>query len=118
MSDPKDLSYILIPGAGGMAWYWHRVVALLEQAQREAIAVDLPGDDESAGLDDYAEIVVREIGQRTNVTLVAQSLGAFTAAVACERISVFRQCNGSRPRRDGWGLVGQHGRHKGTDSGR
>jgi len=32
--------------------------------------------------------VVREIGQRTNVTLVAQSLGAFTAAVACERISV------------------------------
>jgi pimeloyl-ACP methyl ester carboxylesterase len=88
MIDPENPSYILIPGAGGMAWYWHRVVALLEQAQREAIAVDLPGDDESAGLDDYAEIVVREIGQRTNVTLVAQSLGAFTAAVACERISV------------------------------
>ena len=88
MIDPENPSYILIPGAGGMAWYWHRVVALLEQARREAIAVDLPGDDESAGLDDYAEIVVREIGQRTNVTLVAQSLGAFTAAVVCERISV------------------------------
>ena len=43
-----------------------------------AHVIDLPGDDESAGLDDYAEIVVREIGQRTNVTLVAQSLGAFT----------------------------------------
>jgi pimeloyl-ACP methyl ester carboxylesterase len=52
MSAPENPSYILIPGAGGMAWYWHRVVALLEQAQREAIAVDLPGDDESAGLDD------------------------------------------------------------------
>ena len=88
MIDPENPSYILIPGAGGMAWYWHRVVALLEQARREVIAVDLPGDDESAGLDDYAEIVVREIGQRTNVTLVAQSLGAFTAAVVCERISV------------------------------
>jgi pimeloyl-ACP methyl ester carboxylesterase len=88
MIDVENPSYILIPGAGGMAWYWHRVVALLELAQREAIAVDLPGDDESAGLDDYAEIVVREIGQRTNVTLVAQSLGAFTAAVVCERISV------------------------------
>ena len=87
MIDPENPSYILIPGAGGMAWYWHRVVALLEQAQREAIAVDLPGDDESAGLDDYAEIVVREIGQRTNVTLVAQSLGAFTAAVVCEYLS-------------------------------
>jgi hypothetical protein len=66
MNDPESPSYILIPGAGGMAWYWHRVVGLLEQAQREAIAVDLPGDDESAGLDDYAEIVVREIGQRTS----------------------------------------------------
>jgi pimeloyl-ACP methyl ester carboxylesterase len=88
MNDPESPSYILIPGAGGMAWYWHRVVGLLEQAQREAIAVDLPGDDESAGLDDYAEIAVREIGQRTNVILVAQSLGAFTAAVVCERVSV------------------------------
>ena len=88
MSYLESPSYILIPGAGGMAWYWHRVVALLEQAQCEAIAVDLPGDDESAGLDDYAEIVVREIGQRTNSTLVAQSLGAFTAAVVCDRVSV------------------------------
>jgi len=88
MSDPQSPSYVLIPGAGGMAWYWHRVVPLLEQAQREAITVDLPGDDESAGLDQYAEIVVREIGQRTNVALVAQSLGAFTAAVVCDRISV------------------------------
>ena len=88
MSNLESPSYILIPGAGGMAWYWHRVVGLLEQAQREAIAVDLPGDDESAGLDDYAEVVLREIGQRINLILVAQSLGAFTAAVVCERVSV------------------------------
>ena len=88
MSYLESPSYILIPGAGGMAWYWHRLVGLLEQAQREAIAVDLPGDDESAGLDDYAEVVLREIGQRINLILVAQSLGAFTAAVVCERVSV------------------------------
>jgi pimeloyl-ACP methyl ester carboxylesterase len=71
-----------------MAWYWHRVVGLLEQVQREATAIDLSGDDESAGLEEYAEIVVREIGQRTNITLVAQSLGAFTAAVVCQRVPV------------------------------
>jgi hypothetical protein len=74
MNDPESPSYILIPGAGGMAWYWHRVVGLLEQAQREAIAVNLPGDDESAGLDDYAEIAVRKIGQQQ--TSFSQSLGA------------------------------------------
>ena len=32
MNEPENPTYILIPGAGGMAWYWHRVVALLEQA--------------------------------------------------------------------------------------
>ena len=71
-----------------MAWYWHRAARLLEQAQRKAIAVDLPGDDENAGLCDYADLVVREIGQKTNVILVAQSLGAFTAAVVCQLVPV------------------------------
>jgi pimeloyl-ACP methyl ester carboxylesterase len=68
-----------------MAWYWHRVSPLLEQAHHEAIAVDLPGDDESAGLNDYAEIAVRAIGNQSNVILVAQSLGGFTAPLVCAR---------------------------------
>ncbi|HYS07166.1 MAG TPA: hypothetical protein VEP66_00420 [Myxococcales bacterium] len=25
-------AFILIPGAGGVAWYWHRLVPLLERA--------------------------------------------------------------------------------------
>jgi pimeloyl-ACP methyl ester carboxylesterase len=84
----EPASFILIPGAGGMAWYWHRVVGLLERAHREAIAVELPGDDNTAGLGDYADIVVRAIGQRTNVILVAQSLGGFTAPLVCERTAI------------------------------
>lgn len=52
MAEP---SFILVPGAGGMAWYWHRIVALLEQAGCEAIAVDLPADDSSKGPRDYAD---------------------------------------------------------------
>jgi pimeloyl-ACP methyl ester carboxylesterase len=80
-------SFVLIPGAGGVAWYWHRVVPLLEEAEHEAIAVDLPGDDEHAGLTTCADRVVEAIGDR-RVILVAQSLGAFTAAMVCERIDV------------------------------
>lgn len=76
-------SFILVPGAGGMAWYWHRVVPLLEQAGCEAIAVDLPADDSSKGLDDYRDIVVQAIGSRSSVILVAQSLGGFTAPLVC-----------------------------------
>jgi hypothetical protein len=33
--------FVLVPGAGGMAWYWHRVVPLLGSAGHQAIAVDL-----------------------------------------------------------------------------
>jgi hypothetical protein len=53
--------------------------AVLEGAGFETIAVDLPGDDKQAGLDAYADLVVRAIGRRTNAVLVAQSLGGFTA---------------------------------------
>jgi pimeloyl-ACP methyl ester carboxylesterase len=81
-------SFVLVPGAGGMAWYWHQVAPLLEQKRNEVIAVDLPGDDEKMGLNDYAEIVVRAIGDRSDVVLVAQSLGGFTAPLVCVRASV------------------------------
>ena len=85
MAEP---SFILIPGAGGMAWYWHRVVPLLERAGCEAIAVDLPADDPSKGLDDYAAIVIRAIGRRPDVILVAQSLAGFTAPLVCAQDAV------------------------------
>jgi pimeloyl-ACP methyl ester carboxylesterase len=79
---------VLVPGAGGTAWYWHRVVPLLEEAGHEAIAVDLPGDDERAGLATYADRVVDAIGSRSGVVLVAQSLGGFTAPLVCNRVKV------------------------------
>jgi pimeloyl-ACP methyl ester carboxylesterase len=82
------ISFVLVPGAGGMAWYWHRVSPLLEQKHNEVIAVDLPGDNEKMGLNDYAEIVVRTIGNRSNVVLVAHSLGGFTAPLVCAQASV------------------------------
>lgn len=75
-------SFVLIPGAGGTAWYWHRVVPLLRQAGHEAVAVDLPGDDQAAGLPQYARLVADAIDDRRNVVLVAQSLGGFTAPLA------------------------------------
>ena len=81
-------TFVLIPGAGGVAWYWHRVVRLLEGAQHEAIAIDLPGDDERAGLSAYANRVVESMGKGDDAVVVAQSLGGFTAPLVCERVSV------------------------------
>lgn len=67
---------------------WSRVARLLAEAGHEAIAVDLPGDDETAGLSRYAELVVDAIGSRSDVVLVAGSLGGFTAPLVCERVPV------------------------------
>jgi pimeloyl-ACP methyl ester carboxylesterase len=78
-------TFVLIPGAGGAAWYWHRVAQLLEQAGHEPLAVDLPGDDPRAGLHAYADRVIASIEKRSDVTIVAQSMGAFTAALVCAR---------------------------------
>ncbi len=80
-------TFILIPGAGGAAWYWSRVAERLRAAGHEAIAVDLPGDDEDADLNAYAQLVVDAVGDRDDVGLVAQSLGGFTAAAALERVA-------------------------------
>ena len=83
-------TFVLIPGAGGVAWYWHRVAPLLEDARHEAIPVDLPGDDESAGLAEYTRLVLDAVGDRDGVVLVAQSLGAFTAAPVAARTELER----------------------------
>jgi hypothetical protein len=79
-------TFVLVPGAGGEAWYWHRVVPLLTAAGHEAIAVDLPGDDEAAGLPRYRDLVIAAIGTRREVVLVAQSLGGFTAPLVADRV--------------------------------
>ena len=83
-------SFVLVPGAGGMAWYWHRVVPLIRAAGHEPIAVDLPGDDGQAGLAAYADIIIRAFGERSDVVLVAQSLAGFTVPLVCARASVRR----------------------------
>ena len=64
------------------------MTCLLTEAGHEAIAVDLPGDDEYAGLARYTELVVDAIGSRADVVLVAGSLGGFTAPLVCERAAV------------------------------
>src|SRR5438552_548380 len=81
-------TYVLIHGAGGDSWYWHLVAPRLESVGHEVVAVDLPCDDDRAGLDEYAQVVVDATGERTDVIVVAQSLGGFTAPLVCDRRSV------------------------------
>lgn len=78
-------SYVLAPGAGGDDWYWHRLVPALRERGHDAVAVALPATDDSAGWSEYADVIVDAIGDRPEPILVAQSLGGFSAPLACER---------------------------------
>ncbi|MEV6783689.1 alpha/beta hydrolase [Streptomyces sp. NPDC051098] len=84
-------TYVLIPGADGRAWYWHRVVPMLRERGHDAVAVDLPSGLD-AGLAEHVTAVVDAIGDRDTgddgPVLVAQSLAAVIAPLVCERIPV------------------------------
>jgi pimeloyl-ACP methyl ester carboxylesterase len=81
-------TFVLIPGAGGNAWYWHLLVDELTDRGHDAVAVDLPADDDTAGLAEYADAVVEAIGDRTDLVVVAQSMAGFTAPLVCDRARV------------------------------
>lgn len=63
------------------------MVPLLEARGHEAVAVDLPAADTSTGLQHYADEVVEAAGEHPHVVVVAQSMGALSAPVACARLT-------------------------------
>jgi pimeloyl-ACP methyl ester carboxylesterase len=86
--DVADTTFVLIPGAGGDAWYWHLVAPRLQERGHDVVAITLPAGDDSAGWTAYADTIVDAIGERSGVILVAQSLAGFSAPLVCERIPI------------------------------
>jgi hypothetical protein len=82
------VTFVLVPGAGGDAWFWHRLTPLLEAAGHGVVAVALPAADEDAGLGEYADAIVAAAADAPDVVLVAQSLGGFSAPLATDRLDV------------------------------
>jgi alpha-beta hydrolase superfamily lysophospholipase len=84
-------AFVLVPGAGGRAGYWHLVVAELIRAGHQVRAVDLPGTDRAAGLEEYRDAIVAAATTLDGpVTVAAQSLGGFSAPLACAHVKVER----------------------------
>ena len=81
------MTYVLIHGSASDSWYWHRVVPALRR-RGDVLAPDLPCSDDSAGLSEYADVVVEAVGDRRDLVVVAQSLAGFTAPLVCSRVRV------------------------------
>jgi pimeloyl-ACP methyl ester carboxylesterase len=81
-------TFVLIHGAGDGGWSWHLVEAELRARGHDVVAPDLPANDESAELGDYADAVVEAVGDRTDLIVVGHSFGGFTAPLVAARLPV------------------------------
>ncbi len=121
-------TFVLIHGGGDVGWYWHLVERELWQRGHDTLAPDLPCDDDSAGLAEYADTVVEAIGGRRGLIVAAQSFGGFTAPLIAVRVPVdmlvlvagMIPAPGEAP--DDWSantgfdaVMGQEQRYSGTD---
>ncbi|HEV3357815.1 MAG TPA: alpha/beta fold hydrolase [Pseudonocardiaceae bacterium] len=87
-------TFVLIPGAGGSGWYFHRLVPILIERGHRAIAVDLPAADPTAGIIEYADTVLTAIGSHrddsggddADLVVLGQSLDGFTAPLVCAKV--------------------------------
>jgi pimeloyl-ACP methyl ester carboxylesterase len=85
---PTVANFVLIHGGGGSAWDWHLVVPELQELGHDAVAVDLPCEDEWAGWKEYVDVALEAAGDRRNMVVVGHSFGGFTAPLVCERTPV------------------------------
>ena len=100
-------TFVLVPGAGGLAAYWALLVPELRRRGHKAIAVDIAENDPPPGLQEYARIVDRAIGGRVSVVLVAQSLAGFTAPMVSRPVAMIVLLNAMIP--EPWETPGQWG---------
>ena len=79
-------TFALIHGSGDVGWYWHLVERELRERGHDVVAPDLPCDDDTAGLREYADTAVAAIGDRDDLVVVGTSYGGFTAPLVAERL--------------------------------
>jgi len=87
MAAMHQRSFVLVPGAGGNAGYWQLVEPLIKEAGFHSVAVSLPNWP-GATFTDHADAIVAAAEHAEDITLVAQSMGGFSAPLACERLPV------------------------------
>jgi hypothetical protein len=110
-------TFILIHGAGDVGWYWHLVEDELRARGHQTIAPDLPAGDDTLTLHDYRDAAVDALHasaeQVSDLVVVGQSFGAFTAPLVADRLqaAVLVLVAGmvpapAEPPDDWWGNVG------------
>lgn len=92
-SSPR-LTFVLVPGVGHGAWFWHPVARRLLQSGHDVVAVTLPGtavgsDPAGVAMEDAVAHVVEQARSRGSqkVVLVAHSWGGYPVTGAAHRLA-------------------------------
>ena len=79
-------TFALIHGGGDVGWAWHLVQVRLHDLGHATVAPDLPTGEDTATLQDYADVVLAAIGERAGrLVVVGHSYGGFTAPIVAHR---------------------------------
>lgn len=84
------MTFVLVHGAFHGAWCWELVVKELEARGHEAIAVDLPAEEPSAGAARCAEVVAAAAGGAADPVVVGHSMGGVVIPVVATMMPVAR----------------------------
>jgi pimeloyl-ACP methyl ester carboxylesterase len=86
---PESITFVLIPGAGADPRVYEATIAALRDLGHDGIAPPLPLDDAEARPSDHAAAVVAALPRPRPepLVVVGQSLGAYAAAIAAERLA-------------------------------
>jgi pimeloyl-ACP methyl ester carboxylesterase len=80
-------TFAIAHGAGDVGWSWHLVAEALKAKGHTAIAPDLPTEDESKDLTDWASTVIDALPSTSDVVVVGHSFGGFVAPLVADRIN-------------------------------
>ncbi|WP_112261748.1 alpha/beta fold hydrolase [Lentzea terrae] len=80
-------TFAIVHGAGDVGWSWHLVSALLEAKGHTVIAPDLPTEDESKDLTDWASTVVAALPSTSDVVVVGHSFGGLVAPLVAAQVN-------------------------------
>jgi pimeloyl-ACP methyl ester carboxylesterase len=78
----------VIHGGGDSASSWGPVLLQLRELDHTPVAINLPCEDPNASWPEYADAVAASVRNKSNIVVVAHSLGGFTAPLVCERVAV------------------------------
>jgi pimeloyl-ACP methyl ester carboxylesterase len=80
-------TFAIVHGAGDVGWSWHLVAAALQARGHTVVAPDLPTEDDTKDLTDWASAVVDALPSTSDVVVVGHSFGGLVAPLVAARIN-------------------------------